>query len=232
MGRVFLVYVIVLVTGLLLRAFATRDKIRKVFSPQSRNAELVNVILDLEQQDLNKLFDLYREQFGPEAAKYARRTYLKWKSGQVRPSRETFNRLLLYLPIVMSFDLKCELLRKLKQEYCLKDSYRLTVDTENWRDTLAPLVTNMVQKNYTAELPKYIQERLTWLSDNDAQIAQAMLAESQAQESRNAIALLAQEFSGIEQLLATANGAKVSHTIKLPYGNITLKIKRRQANGR
>jgi hypothetical protein len=212
---------------ILVIAFATRDKTKKIFSPQFRNSDLVSTILGLDQQNLDKLFDLYREQFGPEAAKYARRTYLKWKSGQVRPSKKTFNRLLLCLPKVMSFDLKCELLRKLKQEYCSKDSYKLTVDTEDWRDTVAPLVTSIINKGYSAELPKHIQERLTWLSDNDAQTAQAILAESQAQEGRNAVSLLEQEFSNIEQLLVNVNGTKVSHTIKLPYGNIILKIRRR-----
>lgn len=59
------------------------------------------------------------------------------------------------------------------------------------------------------------------------QVARAILAESQAQESRNSIALLEHEFANIERLLASGGRrSKVTHTLKLPLGTIKLKIKR------
>jgi hypothetical protein len=127
----------------------------------------------------------------------------------------------------MSFDLKCEVLRKLREEYCHKNNYKLTVNTENWRATLSPLVTSIISKGYAAQLPKHVEEKLTWLADNDAQAAQAILAASEAQESRNAVSLLEREFLSIEKfLLNSGKTSKITHTIKLPYGNIRLKIKR------
>ena len=192
------------------------------------DADMVKVVLSLEQKTLEDLFTLYKQEFGTEAARYARRTYNKWKSGEVRPNRQTFNRFLVHLPSVMSFDLKCEVLRKLRQEYCAKDDYQLTVDTRSWREDVTPLVEEVVQKSYTAQLPRYVERKLRWLAADDMQLARSILAESQAQESRNALFMLEREFDNIEELLqATGARGEVIHTVRLPLGTITLTVERR-----
>lgn len=192
------------------------------------DADMVRVVLNLEPKALEDLLALYRKEFGAEAARYARRTYNKWKSGEVRPNRQTFNRFLVHLPSVMSFDLKCEVLRKLRQEYCAGDDYRLTVDTRSWREDVAPLVEEVVNKSYTARLPGYVERKLKWLAADDMQLAHSILAESQARESRNALFLLEREFDNIEQLLcATGGRGEVTHTVRLPLGTITLTVERR-----
>ncbi len=192
------------------------------------DADMVKVVLNLEQKALEDLFTLYRREFGTEAARYARRTYDKWKSGEVRPNRQTFNRFLVHLPSVMSFDLKCEVLRKLRQEFCPKADYSLTVDTRSWREDVAPLVAEIVAKAYTAQLPRYVERKLRWLAADDMKMARSLLVESQAQESRNALFLLEREFDNMEQLLrATGARGEVTHTVKLPLGTITLTVERR-----
>ena len=198
--------------------------------PPHRNSDLVKVVMGLEEKPLNDLFKLYAAEFGPEAARYARRTFNRWKTGEVRPNRQTFNRLLIHLPNVMSFDLKCEVLRRLREEYCARHDYQLTVDTENWRDSLAPLVTDLINKSYAAQLPSYVEGKLRWLAADDMQAARAILAESEARESRNAIAMLEQEFDNIERLMR-ATGGRVTHTVKLPFGTIRLQIRGRKLNG-
>ena len=207
--------------------FARFTKERPIIHPRP-DADMVKMVLNLEQKALEDLFTLYRKEFGAEAARYARRTYNKWKSGEVRPNRQTFNRFLVHLPSVMSFDLKCEVLRKLRQEYCSRNDYQLTVDTRSWREDVVPLVEELVNKSYTAQLPRYVEKKLRWLAADDMQLAHSILAESQAQESRNALFLLEREFDNIEQLLhATGGRGEVTHTVKLPLGTITLTVERR-----
>jgi hypothetical protein len=189
---------------------------------------IVGALLSLEEEPLAELFKLYRKQFGPGAARYARHTYEKWKNGRVKPTRRTFYRLAVYLPTVMSFDLKCELLRSLKSEFCGRDNHELTVYTDSWKESLAPLVTNIIARSYTAALPTALVERLSWLSENDMTAANAILAEAQARESRQAVSMLNEDFSAIDKLLEEANGhSKVVHVVELPYGKLTLHIKRR-----
>lgn len=216
-----LILLILLAVVLILRRSAGKNAPRR-FS----NSDIVKVILSLDPAVVDHLFDLYAREFGRGAARYARRTRQKWEAGKVRPNKQTFNRLLIHLPSVMSFDLKCEVLRKLREEYCAKDNYQLSVSTDDWRDRITPLVNGVIEKSYTAELPRHLEERLKWLSADDMVVARAILAESQAQESRNALKLLEQEFENIERHIEESGGrSRVTHTIKLPLGTITLKIK-------
>jgi hypothetical protein len=194
----------------------------------NKNAELVRVLLDLDQDSLAQLMGLYEQQFGEGAARYAKQTYEKWKSGQVRPNKQTFRRFLINLPKVMSFDLKCEVLRKLREAYCARDQYKLTVHTNDWKEKLTPLVDTLMAKKRRTELPDELQRRLIWLAEDDAQVANTLLDRSQHQESLDALTMLDREFHNIEGLLENADGrGKVTHTIKLPYGNIVLNVKRR-----
>lgn len=113
-------------------------------------------------------------------------------------------------------------MRKLRQEYCSKDDYQLTVDTRSWREDVAPLVEEIVNKSYTAQLPGYVERKLRWLAADDIQLARSILAESQARESRNALFLLEREFDNIEQFLhATGGRSEVTPPVKLPLGNIS-----------
>src|SRR5436309_10218763 len=98
----------VLIVGVSFYFFAQRTHL---FPPNKRtrsqeNANLIKVLPELEEEPRAQLFKLYEEQFGDNAARYARQTYQKWKAGTVRPNKQTFQRFLINLPRVMSFDLK------------------------------------------------------------------------------------------------------------------------------
>ena len=98
---------------------------RRWLKPDRRfhNSKLVSVLLSLDDDEVEELLALYKKEFGGGAARYARKTYRKWKSGEVRPITQTFERFLVHLPKVMSFDLKVEVLRALMEEYATKDKY-------------------------------------------------------------------------------------------------------------
>ena len=126
----------------------------------------------------------------------------------------------------MSFDLKCEVLRELREVYLPKDNYELTVHTDDWKAKLEPLVATILAKGKDAELPDKLREKLSWLAEDDIDIANEMLERSQTQQSIDSLALLEKEFTNIEQLLNNTNGARVNHVVRLPAGTITMTIKR------
>lgn len=193
-----------------------------------RDSDVVRVVLGLQPAVVDELFELYAKEFGAGAARYARRTRRKWEAGQVRANRQTFERLLVRLPGVMSFDLKCEVLRKLREEFCPKSHYEVSVGVEGWRESVAPLVDSLVQRSYASELPHAIERRLKWLAADDMRVARAILDESRARESRNALELLEHELPAIARLVEDGGGGRgtrVTHTIRLASGTITLKIK-------
>jgi hypothetical protein len=190
--------------------------------------KLVKTLLNLDKEKLTELFSLYKKEFGAGAANYAKKTYQKWKAGEVQPNNHTYHRLLITLPKIMDYDLKCEVLRCFMEEYCSKQNYELSVYTDNWEDSLTPLVKELINKPYSAEIPKEVSKKLHWLSNGEMLIAQDLLRKSQVEESKIAVSMLKDEFANIENLLEkTDNQSKIHHTLNFPYGTITVKIKRR-----
>jgi len=193
------------------------------------NSKLVSVLLGLDDEAVEELLALYKKEFGSGAARYARKTYRKWKTGEVRPIKQTFERFLVHLPRVMSYDLKCEVLRHFIEEYAAKDNYELKVYTDDWEEKLTPLVRQIIDKAYTAQLPVEVERKLRWLGDGDMQMAQNILRKSQAEEGQIAVSMLREEFANIEKLLAEKHlKPKVTHKLKFPYGTITLDIRKRR----
>jgi hypothetical protein len=102
------------------------------------------------------------------------------------------------------------------------------VHIDDWEQTLAPLVKQIITKASEAELPEKLKARLIWLAEDDVQVANAILNRSQTEQSLNALSLLEKEFSSIDLLLDNAAGKRrVSHELKLPSGSITVRIKKR-----
>lgn len=180
----------------------------------------------LTSSQLSSLFAIYERKYGRSAAAYARRTYAGWKFGSTRPSAKTVGRLLESLPEVLGFEAKCELVRKLRFRYRNPESHNLKVSTADWQGAVVPLVKRLILKAQSANLPAYVEQRLSWLSNNDSQAAQALLARSEVYEGALSVCLLKHEFAAIESALSVLTRSKVKHTIRLPYGSIHLTIKR------
>ena len=183
----------------------------------------------LTPDQLARLFNIYSDSYGDGPAAYARKTYTGWKHGAVRPSAQTINRLLDNLPLVLNFEGKCELLRKLRERHRKPEYHSLRVKADDWKEHVVPLVRAVIQKAYRANLPGAVERRLAWLSNGDMQTARAILAHSQALEGAVAVTLLQDEMQNIENAITNLDGkGKVTHTIRLPYGQIQLKISGRR----
>jgi len=192
------------------------------------SSTLVSTLLQLNDSAVEDLMDLYKKEFGLGPARYARRTLAKWKTGKVQPATQTFERFLVHLPKVMSYDLKCEVLRHFMEEYSSKDDYELDVYTDDWAEKLDPLVRQIIAKAFTANLPVEVERQLSWLGDGDMQAAKQILRSSQAAEGRIMISMLHEEMEDFERLLAEEElKPQVTHLLEFPYGTIKLNVKRR-----
>lgn len=204
-----------------MKRFYNRGDDKKRF----HDSEITRVLLGLKDDSLSELMDLYAEQFGKGPARYARRTLSKWKDGKVRPASRTFERFLIVLPKTMSYDLKCEVLRRFMEEYAAKEHYELTVTPDDWMSKLDPLIEGMIDRAFTAQLPAELESKLQWLSDGDIQAAQKMLRAAHAEESRIMVGTLHEEFENIAMLLDHKDlKPKVTHVLKFPYGSIKLNV--------
>jgi hypothetical protein len=221
---------------------APRRQNMSIFDPQPRSLkeslslalggfdkDVLERFYSLTPDQLAHLFNIYSDSYGDGPAAYARKTYVDWKLGGVRPSAQTINRLLDSLPLVLDFEGKCELLRKLRERHRKPEHYSLRVKADDWKEHVIPLVRTVIRKAYRANLPEAIERRLAWLSNGDMQNARAILGHTQALEGAVAVTLLQDEMRNIENALTKLNGkGKFTHTIRLPYGDIQLKISGRR----
>lgn len=188
---------------------------------------LVRVLLNLPEETISELLGLYKKEFGPGPARYARKTFSKWKEGHVQPATQTFNRFLVHMPKVMSYDMKCEILRHFMEEYSAKDDCELDVTTEDWDVKLEPLVRQVIDKAFTAQLPAEVEKQLEWLGDGDMKAAQSILRASQAEEGRIMVSMLRDEFRAMDGLLDQRHlKPKVTHVLTFPYGKIKLNVRK------
>jgi hypothetical protein len=191
--------------------------------------DILERFYSLTPDQLTQLLNIYSTEYGDGPARYAHNTYAGWKQGSVRPSALTINRLLDSLPLVLDFDGKCELLRKLRERHRMLEHYSLKVKADDWKEHVVPLVRSVIQKAYRANLPEVVERRLTWLSSGDMQTARALISHSQAFEGAVAVRLLQDEMQNIETAITNLDGrGKVTHTIHLPYGLIHLKLSGRR----
>jgi hypothetical protein len=127
----------------------------------------------------------------------------------------------------MSYDLKCEILRHFMEEYAAKDEHELDVTIDDWEAKLEPLVHQIIDKAFTAQLPAEIERQLRWLGDGDMQAAQSILRASQAEEGRIMVSMLRDEFYAMEGLLDQRHlKPKVTHVLEFPYGTIKLNVRK------
>ncbi|MEP6850381.1 MAG: hypothetical protein ABI999_16090 [Acidobacteriota bacterium] len=223
----FFIIAIVIAAVLIVSRTTPWLSFRREPSEWQKKGALVGTLLKLNDSAFNDLMELYEKEFGPGPARYARRTYQKWQTGKVTAATQTYDRFLLQLPKVMSYDLKCEVLQHFLSEYAPKAEYSMDVTPDDWEEHLVPLLKQITDKVYTAKLPREVEEKLAWLSEGDMVAAEAILKASQAEQSKITVSKLDEEFVALKRILAeTKLKAKVTHVIKLPYGSIKLKIKR------
>jgi hypothetical protein len=66
------------------------------------------IFLNLDRETRARVFRAYRQAFGEKKAEYIRRVYEGCRSGQVGMSGEMRDRLLRFLPPILSFEAKCK----------------------------------------------------------------------------------------------------------------------------
>lgn len=224
---IIVVLVLVFVTFLAKSSYASWLSLKSTGSRTFHKSALVRVLLNLPENTINELLDIYKREFGPGPARYARRTFRKWKEGHVQPASQTFERFLVHMPKVMSYDMKCEVLRHFMEEFAAKDDYELDVTTDDWEQKLDPLVRQIVDKAFSAQLPDEVERQLKWLGDGDMVAAQEILRASQAAESRIMVSMLHDEFAAMEEVLSHQRlKPRVTHVLEFPYGTIKLNVRR------
>jgi hypothetical protein len=182
--------------------------------------------LALKSSQLLNFFFHYEKRYGLGARSYAEQAFMKWKVGSTRMSAQTTDRLLQVLPPFLGTQVKYDLLRKLRERYRQSESHQLEVTTLNYKGVVKPVVERLVSKAYSANLPESIESRLKWLTDDDASAAKSLMAGAEAAAMKITLSRLDEEFAAMDRLLLLNPKGKLTHRIELPYGVLTLLVRR------
>ena len=185
-----------------------------------------NAFLGLTKSQLHDFFFHYERRYGASARSYAKQAFLRWQSGTTRMSAQTTERLLQILPPFLGVGVKYELLRKLREKYRQPETHTIEVTTFNYRGILDPLVERLIAKAYSVNLPAELEQRLGWLSSSDTSAAKSLMAGAEAAAMKATLSRIDEEFLQMERLLAATPKGTLKHKIELPYGVISLAVKR------
>ena len=182
--------------------------------------------LGLSKYKLQDFFFHYEKRYGSGARVYAEKAFLKWQVGATRMSAQTTERLLQVLPPFLGTIVKYELLRKLRERHRLPERHSLEVTTTNYKSLVGPLVQRIIGRAYSNNLPADLEQRLSWLCHDDTQAAGSLLAGAEALAMEAVLSRLDEEFIQMERLLAAQPKGKIIHVIELPYGIVTLSVRK------
>lgn len=187
--------------------------------------DIEKIFLSLSSADLDRILSLYESAHGEPGAKYARQTYSKWKSGKVRMSGQTAERLINLIPPVLLPSVRFDLVKKLRASYFKMKTIQVNSSPSTWRHDILQPIQELVLASSSFSLPANVFEKAKWLADGDARIAQQLLAAAEQEEAAIRLAYIDEELFRIGTLVQKIDSTrKITHAIKLPQGEVILYI--------
>jgi hypothetical protein len=191
---------------------------------------------------LNNLFTRYGEIYGEAAADYARETFPKWKrfwqqqmSGRyhrwtpdaVQMSGTVAERLFALLPPLLPIREKHKIVEAIWKAYGPRsDKYVYLGPDSNLESVVAAIRDHFAHQNVQYAIPRNLEARFDWLSDNDVTVKQRLLNYFMDEQRKAAIASARLNIPMmIEQMTgeSAAQISKLSHTVFV--GNHLVEIK-------
>jgi hypothetical protein len=186
----------------------------------------------LDKSSLEAIFQSYNREYGSGAEDYARRTYAKWKSGNVTPSGETLSRLLDLVPPHMPLARRHQLIRKMRTKHMadLKRNSRKYVTTTliDWESDLRKILQEELVLGREDALSPTMISTATWLNEGDAAASLRLIRAMEQYDLELVQKALPVELDRLRKLVENANAAghrvSVEHEIDLPHCMIKLSI--------
>ena len=136
-----------------------------------------DVFLTLEPPVLKKVLSEYRRTFGDKKYEYAKRAYEKWKTSTAQMSVALRQRLLSFLPLYLSFEQKYAIVEAIWRRSGTLGSHHFVIDSAQGIEACLKAITISLRATLKQSIPGNVRETLTWLSDADSQLSEALARE-------------------------------------------------------
>ncbi|MUH98445.1 hypothetical protein GNP63_18125 [Aliivibrio fischeri] len=179
-------------------------------------------------EELDLMLRLYGAEHGESAKKYARTSIGKWKSGTVKISGQTQDRLVRLIPACLNTDERYVIAKEictyhLNQKY--KKTVNISINTEeptNGLNALSTAIQGFYEADDIVELPERLTKAITWLADDDVTIARSILAQVEEEEAKLIESKAYEEVDAIESLLKKDEIDHLNQRIEFPNGYIQI----------
>jgi hypothetical protein len=192
-----------------------------------------SAFLALDEEALDALLSDYGEIHGASPEAYARKAFPKWKSGAIKLSGQTMERLVTLVPPYLEPAQRFEILRQVVEKHRPRTtSTSVYVDPKNPEEGFAKLdaaLATMKKEDILAHVPENVLAAASWLCDNDITAARALLA--QAEGKRNEIMRIA-AIKEVELLKSTVRAKQVQHasySVEMPAGRLTVSVHKKSS---
>jgi hypothetical protein len=176
-----------------------RDQKTKLLKPGTQ--ETVRIFLSLEAETRIKAFRAYKILFGEKKAEYLRMVYAKWQAGSVKISKDMQERLLQYLPPLLSFQDKYKIIEAMWKGSRRQDLWYLSLSTSS---QIAATVEGMqfrMKQSREGGLPVEIGNTLSWLTEGDAELALKMIEMFGQEEDSQIAEVVGANLKGLQEFL-------------------------------
>jgi hypothetical protein len=202
---------------------AQRAEILKRLGPAGDLAH--DIFLKLEQPVLKRVFSEYKRVFGEKKYDYAKRRYDDWLAGRTAMSVALPQRLLTFLPPHLSFEQKYDIVEAIWKRSGTSGSHYFAIDSQRGIAACLNAIGVSLQAMLQSTIPKNVNDTLTWLSDDDSRLSEALAQKFYEREIAIRISAVRER---LESLLALGGGNDVSVAsevqIELPTGRVTIRL--------
>lgn len=209
---------------------SSHSKERELIGLIGRNA--LNMIIERfyksSPEELSQMLRLYGADYGDSAKRYAQKSMDKWRSGTVKISGQTQDRLVKLVPICLNSSERY----LIAKEICLfytnqrhKKTEFISINTEEplvGLDQLHAVIKSFYEGESVVELPEKLTTAITWLADDDVTAARALLARVEQEEANLIEARAYHEIEAIEKILTMEEIEHLSQQIEFPNGYIKI----------
>jgi hypothetical protein len=187
----------------------------------------VKIFLSLEAETRAKAFTAYKESFGEKKAEYLRRVYANWQSGSVKISKDMQERLLRFLPPLLSFQDKYKIIEALWNGSQRQDVWHLSLSTRSQIADTIRGVQGRLKLSREVGFPNEIANAVGWLANGDAEIAVQMIERFGQEEDRQFAVILAANLASLHEFLCRNESAgTVYHELNTPGLRIIIQMQR------
>jgi hypothetical protein len=200
------------------------NQLQSKFGPAVSKIKLAFFNLDAEAMD--DLLSDYGSFHGASAERYARDSILDWRRGAKNMSGQTMERLVELVPPYLAAEQRFDILQNvIRHNERAPRTERIEINLKEPEEGLAAVDAALDRIRITddlAYLPSSVMDAASWLYDDDATAARAVLVRIAAAETQALKKSAERELGLLKRTIASGQIKTASYTVETPAGNLVI----------